>query len=298
MTKSREPVYLLAQNEATKSQNNHGKIDIAHNEKPPTINPAKRSVLGSSVYILRHRKGVYITAWVLTFGILFLISVILEILHISDPHRFKTLGTLNKFGGLSSAMGFFTSVAGVLVATAGAVGNLSAGVLRSLVATGRSRMSFFFSDLVAVILVMLQMIVPTLVIFGVASYLLRSHSGFSGVLSFAIILRADLWVLLEVFVWTILAFGFANLFGSRSIAIGVTLLGELIITSLLSAFSSYPGWRQAFVGVTLRQIMPTALQPGVSLNRIETGWQAAIVIVLWVLGALFLGARRAMTREL
>ncbi len=301
MADSKKPIYTLMETARLSENSGTGEqADMPASGATLNRNAAKRSVFASSVYVLRHRRGVYVTAWVLTFGIVFLVSMVLEILHISDPHRFGPLGTMNKFGGLSSALGFFASVAGVLLATAGAVGTLGTGVLRNLVATGRSRMSFFFADLGAVILVVMQIILPTLVILGVASYFLRGHNflGGGGELSFPDILRADLWILLEVFVWTILAFGLANLFGSRSIAIGVTLLGELVITSLLSAFSSYPGWRQAFVGVTLRQMTPAALQPGATLNRIETGWQAAIVIVLWLIAALFLGARRAMSREL
>jgi len=259
-----------------------------------SIKVKQMSFFAATMYSLTHRRGLYIAAWSLSFGIIFIVALVLEILHISVPVRFTPLGTINKFGALSSILAFLSSVAGVLLGTAAGVGDLGVGMLRNLVATGRSRASVFFTGLAVSVTIMLEILLTTLVLFGVASYFLGPSYR---LLTFSVILRADLWIVLYVLVWTVISFGIANWFGSRSIAIGVILVSDLFIGGILSSFSSYPGWRQAFIGTTLRQIMPAVLNHG-SAARIETGWQAAIVIILWLAATIFLGVRRALRREL
>ena len=302
MAKSDKPIYELTQKQQgkmafTEEENREQPLENDHwvISSYDSIHVRKMNIFEASVYTLRHRRGLYVFAFMLSFGIIFIVSLVIMLLHLTDPSKFTTLGGLDKFGALSTIIAFFTSVAGVVLGATAGASDLSIGVLRNLVATGRSRIALFASGLLASVRVIFELMIVTLLAFGVASYFSRpNHSA----LTFSIMLRVDLWVILDVLTWTIISFGIANLFSSRSIAIGVILVGDLVLGGILSSFSSYPGWRQAFVGVTLRQIMPAALQPGATTNRIETGWQAIIVIVLWLGVALFLGARRAQKREL
>jgi|GEM_PF-6343294 len=299
MARSKEPIYMLG-NAGSRAVAAGGENDMAGGTSTfsaadkSSIKVKQMNFFTATMYSLTHRRGLYIAAWLLSFGIIFIIALVMEILHITDPVRFSPLGTINKFGGLSSIMAFLSSVAGVLLGTAAGVGDLGVGMLRNLVATGRSRMSVFFTGLLVSLTAITGIMLTTLVLFGIASYFLGPNYR---LLTFSVILRADLWIILYVLVWTVISFGIANWFGSRSIAIGVILVSDLFIGGILSSFSAYPGWRQAFIGTTLRQIMPAVLNHG-SVTRIETGWQAAIVIILWLTITIFLGARQALRREL
>lgn len=254
----------------------------------------QRSLVGAEVLKLRRRRMIVITTSLLTIGLVVIVGGIIELVHVSDPARFGPAGGLDTFGALSDILAALCAVAGIIVGASAGSMDLGAGVFRSLVVTGRPRISLFLARVPAVLILVLPFLVVADAIVAGGAVGLAGDKPVPGV---ALMVRGGLWVVLSVSVWSLLALGFSSLVGSRSIAIGVLLACEFIISGILSSLSGLPWLRQAFVGVTLHQILPAALQQGSTTIRIETGWQAAIVICCWVVGMLGLGAWRTVRRD-
>ena len=95
---------------------------------------------------LRKRKGVWIPAAFLTVGAIVLVYLILELAHLSNPNRYGPAGGTEHFRHALFLIGQLSGlIAAVMVGTHAGTQDVSAGVFRELVATGRPRTHLFFA---------------------------------------------------------------------------------------------------------------------------------------------------------
>lgn len=116
------------------------------------------ALIATRLLELRRRVGLMITVVLLATGIPVLVLAIRLIAHAVDPSSYGPAGSPGLFTGLSSLMASFGFLAAAVLGTAAGTTDLSDGMFRHLVITGRSRIALYFARIPAA----LGIIVPLL----------------------------------------------------------------------------------------------------------------------------------------
>jgi hypothetical protein len=306
---------------------------MAHDPRGSIVPPWR--VVSSKFLELRKRRGLMVAVLILTVGILVVIDGIFLILHAADPNTYGPAGGLQKFRGFSFAFIQTFGIAAVLVGAAAGSTDLSDGVFRHLVATGRSRVAIFIAKVPAGLLVIipvtavayaLEAIVATYfapsgnvrTITGI-QHAFSNHGGAVVVVPNAVLepatppihvlVQVGLWLMLQVLVAFVIGLGLGSLTGSRSATVAILIALQLVVTPLLSGVSipHLVNLQRAFVGVAMAQLEPSGLTaiggggPNGSGSLLSIPampvFGVAIVISAWVAGWLALGAWRAVKRD-
>lgn len=255
----------------------------------------RRTLVGAEILRLRRRRVLMITVAMLTLGVLVIVGGILTVLHVADPARYGPPGGASKLAGFSLALAELGTIAGILVGASAGSADLSAGVFRALVTTGRPRWALFLARVPGVLAIVVPAIVVTFA--AICIYVVGLSFG-TGEPAVEDMVRVGAWVLLDVCVYSLIALGFSAIVGSRSVTVAVLLATNLVVAQILSLpLLAFAGLRQTFFFVSLRYIMPSALAVNSGVSWHESPWYAAVVIALWVVGMLALGAWRTVTRD-
>ena len=107
---------------------------------------------------LRKRRGLMLAVAVLIVGVPVLVLGANEILHLADPRSFGPPGSPVAFGILSSLIAEFGFIAAATLGTAAATTDLSEGVFRHLVVTGRSRLALYLARIPAGLSIVLPLV--------------------------------------------------------------------------------------------------------------------------------------------
>jgi hypothetical protein len=114
----------------------------------PSIWPSWPMV-GAKVLELRRRRGLMITAVLLTVGVPVVILLVRAILHLASPHQNGPPGSPVAYSGIVNLMADFGFIAAATLGAAAGTGDLTDGMFRHLVITGRSRVSLFLARIPA-----------------------------------------------------------------------------------------------------------------------------------------------------
>ena len=244
---------------------------------------------------LRKRRGLVWWSLVLVVGIVSVVYTILEILHLHNPARYGPPGGVGGLQGSIIGLSLAGSVGAILIGTAAGTADVSSGVFRDLVATGRSRWALFFSRVPGALLLYVPMVTLGYAVIaacsvGLAGHLAKPDAG--------LILRGYGWILLVTSFDLILALGLASLIGSRGTTIGVLLGWQFLAAPLLAQASVLGSWRRVLYSGAFDRLMPHALftDQGAPL-LIHSVLAAGIVILCWAAAALGAGAWRTVTRD-
>jgi len=107
---------------------------------------------------MRKRRGLMATVTVLIVGVPVIILGVFELLHLANPHVVPPLGGPRPFTALSSLAAEFGFIAAAALGTAAATTDLSEGVFRHLVATGRSRLALYLARIPAGLAILLPLV--------------------------------------------------------------------------------------------------------------------------------------------
>lgn len=244
---------------------------------------------------VRRRRGLFWWSLVLSVGIVTVVYAILEILHLNNPAHYGPPGGIGGLQGSIIGLSLAGSVAAILVGTAAGTADVSTGVFRDLVATGRSRWSLFFARVPGALLFYLPIITLGYVVIAACSL------GLAGSLrtpDAGLILRGYGWVLLVTCFDLILALGLASLIGSRGTTIGVLLGWQFLAAPLLAQITLLGSARQVLYAGAFDRLMPQALfsDQGTPL-LIHSVAVAAVVLLGWTAFALGAGGWRTATRD-
>lgn len=131
------------------------------------------AMVRAKILELRKRRGLMIAVLFLTIGLPVLVLGIRLIAHLAAPHSYGPAGSPSVFQGLSQPMAEFGFIiAATLGATAGS-SDLTDGVFRHLVVTGRSRVSMYLARIPAGLSIILPLV-------GAAFALLCLVTAFAG----------------------------------------------------------------------------------------------------------------------
>jgi hypothetical protein len=251
-------------------------------------------LVGAELLQLRKRRALFWWSLILTVGIVTIVFAILEILHAVNPVGHDGPGGADglRHGGFAVAE-FGGSVAAILVGVTAGAADLSTGVFRELVATGRSRWALYLAKLPGALLLFVPIVT---VAYGV---IVAFAFGFAHGLPApgpALIGEGYGFVVLATSLNLAIGLGLSALIGSRATTIGVLLGWQLIAEPLLSQASLLGVLREGLPITALSRLDPLMneqLAPGLTI-RVGT---AAVVLVAWFVIPLLVGGWRTATRD-
>lgn len=242
---------------------------------------------------LRKRRGLVAAVAALTILPMVIAYIVLLAMHANDPSRHGPAGGLENFNGSMDVLTTLTVVAAVLLGATLGTGDLSAGVFRELVVTGRSRLALYAARIPAGLMVLLA---PVVVAFGVTASASRAFAGSFEAPSGTLLVQSAAWLALVAGISMAIALGVASLFSSRGTSIGILLGWQLGLMPVLMAIGPLGSFRDALFYPAADRIQPAALMDGPPPVSMAVA-TALVVLVAWTVIPLALGAWRTVTRD-
>jgi hypothetical protein len=187
------------------------------------------------------------------------------------------------------------AVAAVIVGVTAGAGDLGSGVFRTLVVTGRSRSRLFAARVPGGLALLLPFVAAGFAVAVVASTAL---AGSEPQPDASFIVRTGAWVGLQAALAFAIGLGVGSLFGSRGMSIGVVLGWILALEPLLLALNVLGSLRIGLLAAAGQRLEPTSkyVEGGDPAVAMSVG-AAALVVALWALVPLAMGAWRTATRD-
>jgi hypothetical protein len=267
-------------------------------------------LIGAKFLELRKRRIFITVTLAFTIALPVIFYGIRLISHLSDPAHYAPAGAANAFataGTLMDEFGFIIAV--TLGATAGTA-DLTDGMFRHLVITGRSRLALYLARIPAGLAILGSLAaVGFTVTCLVTAFLNSPHPG--GVLppSPGAMAGSGLWLELDLVIGFTVGLGLGSLMGQRTIPVILLIVLEIIITPILTdhALPGFVNGQRLVVGVAMDQLKPAALAGGTTIGP-EGGqralhlplmptWAMITVIAGWIIGWSAIGAWKMITRD-
>lgn len=267
-------------------------------------------LIGARFLELRKRKTLMIVTALLVIGLPVAFYLIRELYHLGNPVQHQPAGTPSAFattGTLMDEFGFI--IAATLGVTAGS-SDLSDGMFRHLVITGRSRLALYLARIPAGLAILLPLAAVGFTVACLATAFLGSpHAAGAVTPSAGAMAESGLWIELELAIGFTVGLGLGSLMGQRTVPVILLIALEIIITPPLTT-RSVPGFidgQRAIVGVAMAQLKPAVLAGGTRIGPGAEGgglaippmptWAMITVIVGWIVVWSALGAWKMATRE-
>ncbi len=242
---------------------------------------------------LRKRRGLVVSALVLTLAPMIVAYIVLAILHATDPAKYGPPGSLQNFSGSMEVLTQLSAVAAILVGATLGAGDLGSGVFRELVVTGRSRLALFAAGVPAGLAFLLPLVGGAFAITAVAATLL---AGSAEAPSGSLLAHSAGWLALVTAPSFALALGVSSLLGSRGTSIGILLAWQLVAMPLLVQVGILGAFREGLVDAATNRLAPAALVDGGVAVPMSLG-TAVVVLFAWTAVPLAAGAWRTCTRD-
>lgn len=262
----------------------------------PSLPLPSSRLVRAEILKLRSRSGLAITTLLLTVAATAVTYGILVLLHAVNPAHHGPAGGVNNLGDVLWLLSTLSAVTAVLVGTTAAAGDLSAGVFRELVVTGRSRVSLFLARIPGGLAVLLVPVAVAYVIAAVASVALAAHGQAPTTGS---LLDGGVWLVLSTTVYFLLGLGIGSLVGSRTTTIVILLAWRLAVMPIVLSLTFLGGGRKVLADAGLNSLVPNAFAQTLRINDklVMSTSLAVLVIVIWTAVALCAGAWRTATRD-
>ncbi len=244
---------------------------------------------------LRTRRGLVLASLALTVGGVIIAYAILLVLHATDPAAHGPAGGREHFWNGAYMLTALGTMAAVLIGAAAGAGDLSAGVFRNLVTTGRSRRALFAARIPGGLALLLPIAGVAYGLSAVAAVAFAGKLPQPGTLY---LVESGLWFMLYMTAMFLLALGVSSLLGSRATTIGILAGIQLLVTPLVQGLH-HPGvGAESVFGIALWQLAPKELQNGAPSGDIHMSLAAIVtVVVAWTVIATGLGLWRTLRRD-
>lgn len=251
-----------------------------------------RHMIGAELLKLRRSRGIMGFALFLTVGVLLLFYGIGAIEHSSNPLSNPVAGGLRGFRDGVRAMGlFFGMLATILIGAEAGTSDLTSGVFRDLVVTGRSRLGLFAVRLPAAIVVSLAFAAAAYALILIGTFAFADGTPTPDI---SLILQGAGWIVLATIAVSALAVGVGSLTGSRAVTLTAVIGWQAIATNILLNIGFLGRLRDGLLTASLTQLMP--VQSDRQTVTMAAGVAVAVVIG-WVAIPSALGAWRTTTRD-
>jgi len=245
---------------------------------------------------LRKRRGMSVVVTLLTVVPMVIAYGILGILHAANPDHHGPAGGVPNLGAGMLTLVLLGSVAAIVVGASAGADDLTSGVFRELVVTGRSRLALFGSRIPGGLAYLLAFAAVAFAISAVVSGL---GNGDLPAPSVKLLIESGVWVLADLAFYFVLGLGLASVTGSRAYTIGILLAFRTVVGHILTAITSLGVYREAVPDVAFVRLAPGAVEEYVNDGpHVGASLTAAIVVLLLWLGiAVVIGAWRTATRD-
>jgi ABC-type transport system involved in multi-copper enzyme maturation permease subunit len=251
-----------------------------------------RQMIGAEILKVRRNRSVMAFALLLTVGVVVLFYGYDAIQHASNPLDNGPAGGMNGFRHGVQALGiFFGMLAAVLIGSEVGTADLSSGVFRDLVATGRSRLALFGVRLPAAAIVSMCLSAAAYALVLVATFVFAGGTATPGI---GLILQSAGWIALANIAVAGVAVGVGSMTGSRAVTLTAVIGWQAILTNLLVNVKSLGSVRDALLTPALDQLIPVK---GDRLDVVMAAGIAMVVICAWLVIPQALGAWRTQARD-
>jgi hypothetical protein len=253
-----------------------------------------RQMVGAEILKVRRNRSVMAFALLLTVGVVVLLYGYVAIQHSSNPLQNEPAGgTLGMHRGIRDLGEFFGMLAAVLIGAEVGTADLSSGVFRDLVTTGRSRLALFGVRLPAAAIVTLCLSAVAYAVVLIATFVFADGTPTPGL---GLILQGAAWIALANVVVVALSVGVGSLTGSRALTLTAVIGWQAILTNILVNVSSLGSARDALLTPALTNLEPATFGSGDNSVIMATGI-AVVVTGAWLIIPQLMGAWRTRTRD-
>jgi hypothetical protein len=265
-------------------------------------------LIGAKLLELRKRSALMAVTAAFTVALPVLFYGIRLIYHLSNSARYAPAGAPNAIATVGTLMAEFGFIAAVALGATAATGDLTDGMFRHLVITGRPRLAIYLSRIPAGLAVLLSLAAVGYAVACLATgFLGDPHAPGAPAPSGGTLAGAGGWIGLYLVVGFTAGHGLGALMGQRTVPVVLLTVLEVIITPALAdhALPHLVNGERLFVGVAMDQLKPALLAGGAHVG--PTGGQFAVppmptwalvtVIVGWIVGWTVIGAWKTATRD-
>jgi hypothetical protein len=252
-----------------------------------------RQMIGAEVLKLRRNRGLMGLALVLSAVMTVIVFGYLAIAHASNPSQHEVAGGTDGLRRALRLLGlFFGMLSATVIGAEAGTSDLSSGVFRDLVATGRSRLALFAVRLPGAMLVSWAFVAVAYVLGVLATFVFAGNLSTPAVSS---VITGALWLLAINTVSVALAVGIGSLSGSRALTLTAIIGWQAIATPLLANVKTLGSVRDVLVPAAANQVMPLRLGEFSGITM-ATG-TAVLVLSCWALLPTLVGGWRTRTRD-
>jgi len=237
---------------------------------------------------LVRRRGTMIWCALLTIGCVLIADIVLLSLHAANAANHGPAGGAENLKNLVFLLGGLGNVAAILIGSAAGSQDVSAGVFRDLVVTGRPRRTLFIVRIPGALAAFLPLLA---VAYGIAVGGAYAFSGSLPQPTTANVGHYAAYLVAATSIDIVLAIGLAA-FASSRVVVGVLIAWNAIISHLLISIHSLGGARK-FIDVAASQhFLPAGIDHGAIAMSTAT---AFLVLLAWA--AVFTAAGRFWTNR-
>jgi ABC-type transport system involved in multi-copper enzyme maturation permease subunit len=240
------------------------------------------------------RRGLMITAAVLTVGAVIAYFAVEEALHLHNPHQYGPAGGTHGLVNAAIILGELGGIVAILFGACAGAADVSAGVFRNLVSTGRSRAALFLARVPAGLTLSIAFTMAGYAVSVAIAVLLNGEQHLPPV---ALIPAGAGWLILNATMAYLLSLGLSTVTGSQSITVAVMLALNLVVTPVLSAVSVLPSLQRLLPGLALDQLQPKAIGEISTPGLIMPAAMIAAVLIGWAALAVSAGIWRTARRD-
>lgn len=243
---------------------------------------------------LRKSRGVWIPTALLTIGAIAIMYTAVELFHVYNSSKYGPAGGTVNLGHALLLMGQVAGmIAAALVGAAAGTQDLSSGVFRDLVSTGRSRARLFLARIPGGLALLLPMMAIAYALAAVLSVVL---AGGLPTPSVTLLIKAGLYVLFSGAVVYMIALGLGSIIGSRAATISVLIAYLLPVQAILRNISVLGRARDGLLSPAVERLSP--LPPPDPHDVLSMSLATSlIVLAFWVAIFCGLGLWRTQKRD-
>jgi hypothetical protein len=265
-------------------------------------------LISAKVLELRKRRTLVTVTVAFTIALPVIFYGIRLIYHLADPARFAPAGAPNAFANVGSLMDEFGFIVAVTFGATAGTDDLTDGMFRHLVITGRSRLALYLARIPAGLSILLSLAAAGFTVACLVTAFLGSpHAASAASVSAGDMVRSGLWLELDLLIGFTVGLGLGSLMGQRTVPVILLIVLEIIITPVLAdhPLLYFLNGERLVVGVAMDQLKPAALAggthigpaPGVPHLPPMPTWAMITVIAGWIIGWSAIGAWKMATRD-
>jgi len=230
----------------------------------------------AEVLKLVRRRGLMIWSLLLTLGSVLVAEIVLVVLHAVNGSRHGPAGGVENFKGVILLMTGLGTVAAIIIGATAGTQDVSNGVFRDLVVTGRKRSTLFQVRAPGALIVFLPMLALG---FAVTTFMTYAFAGSLPTPSGSTVAKYAEYAIADSIVNMVIAVGLAA-FASSRVVVGVLIAWNAIVSHLLISIRVLGGTRKAIDVAAAQHFLPAGARDNNALVM-STG-TALLVLLIWV----------------